>query len=58
MKPENADHALTKPLELPAYLELEGQKPINTASGSSADVNHMKNQFLADNTAFSDEFVR
>ena len=58
MKPENADHALTKALELQAYLELEGRNPIGTASSGSAGVNHMTNQFLTENTAFFDEFVR
>ena len=58
LKPENADHALTKALELQAYLELEGPNPIGIASGSSAGVNHMTNQFLTDNTAIFDEFVR
>ena len=57
-KPENADHALTKALELQAYLELEGPNPIGIASGSSAGVKHMTNQFLTDNTAIFDEFVR
>ena len=57
MKPENADHALKEALELQAYLELEGREPIGTASGSSAGVNHMMNQFLTDNTAIPDEFV-
>ena len=58
LKPENADHALTKALELQAYLELEGRNPIGTASSSSAGVNHMTNQFLTENTAIFDEFVR
>ena len=58
LKPENADHALTKALELQAYLELEGRNPIVTASSGSTGVNHMTNQFLTDNTAFFDEFVR
>ena len=58
MKPENADHALTKALELQAYLELAGRNPIGTANSGSAGVNHMKNQFLTDNTAIFDEFVR
>ena len=58
LKTENADHALTKALELQAYLELEGRNLIGTASSSSADVNHMTNQFLTDNTAIFDEFVR
>ena len=58
LKPENADHALTKALELQAYLELEGRNPIGTPSGSSAGLNHMTNQFLTDNTAIFDEFVR
>ena len=58
LKPENADHALTKALELQAYLELEGRNPIGTASSSSAGVSHMTNQFLTDNTAIFDEFVR
>ena len=58
LKPENADHALTKPLELQAYLELEGRNPIGTASSVSAGVNHMTNQFLTENTAIFDEFVR
>ena len=43
LKPENADHALTKALELQAYLELEGRNPIGTASSGSAGVNHMTN---------------
>ena len=30
LKPENADHALTKALKLQAYLELEGRNPIGT----------------------------
>ena len=58
LKPENADHALTKALELQAYLELEGRNSIGTASGSSAGVNHMTNQFLTENRAIFDEFVR
>ena len=58
LKPENADHALTKALELQAYLELEGRNPIGTASSGSAGVNYMTNQFLTDNTAIFDEFVR
>ena len=58
LKPENADHALTKTLELQAYLELEGRNPIGTASSSSAGVNHMTNQLLTENTATFDEFVR
>ena len=58
LKPENADHALTKALELQAYLDLEGRNPIGTASGSSAGVNHMTNQFLTNNTSIFDEFVR
>ena len=58
LKPENADHALTKALELQTYLELEGRNPIGTASSGSAGVNHMTNQFLTKNTAIFDEFVR
>ena len=58
LKSENADHALTKALELQVYLELEGRNPIGTASSSSAGVNHMTNQFLTENTAIFDEFVR
>ena len=58
LKPENADYALTKALELQAYLELEGRNPLGTASSSSAGVNHMTNQFLTENTAIFDEFVR
>ena len=58
LKPENADHALTKALELQAYLELEGRNPIGTPSGNSAGVNHMTNQFLTDNTALFGEIVR
>ena len=58
MKPENADHTFTKALELLAYLELEGRNPIRTASGSSAGVNHITNQYLTDNTAIFDEFFR
>ena len=58
MKTEKADHALTKALELQAYLELEVRNPIGTASSSSAGVNHMTNQFLTENTAFFEEFVR
>ena len=58
LKPENADHALTKAFELQAYLELEGRNPIGTASRGSAGVNHMTNQFLTENTAIFDEFVR
>ena len=58
LKPENADHALTKALELQACLELEGRNPIGTAGGNTAGVNHMTNQFLTDNTAIFDEFVR
>ena len=57
LKPENADHALTKALELQAYLDLEGRNPIGKTSVSSAGVNHMTHQFLADNTAIFDEFV-
>ena len=58
LKPENADHALTKALIQQAYLELEGPNPIGTASGSFAGVNHMTQQFLTDNTTNCDEFVR
>ena len=58
MKPENADHALINALELQAYLKLEGRNPIGAASSSSAGVNHMTNQFLTDNIAIFDEFVR
>ena len=58
LKPENADHALTKALELQPYLELEGRNSIGTASSGSAGVNHMTNQFLTENTAKFDEFVR
>ena len=58
LKPENADHAWTKALELQAYLELEGRNPIGTTSSGSAGVNHMTNQFLTENTAIFDEFVR
>ena len=58
LKPENADHVLTKALELQASLELEGRNPIGTASSGSAGVNHMTNQFLTENTAIFDEFVR
>ena len=58
LKPENADHALTKALELQAYLELEGRNAIGTASGSSAGVFHMTNQYLTENTAIFDELVR
>ena len=57
LKPENADHALTKALELQAYMELEGQNPIRTASSGSAGVNHMTNHFLTENTAIFNEFV-
>ena len=58
LKPENADYALTKALELQAYLELEGQNSIKTVSSSSVGVNPMTNQFPTDNTAIFDEFVR
>ena len=58
LKPENADHALTKALELQAYLKLEGRDPIGTASSGSAGVTHMTNQFLTENTAIFDELVR
>ena len=58
LKPENADHALTKALELQSYLELEGRIPIGTASSSSAALNHMTSHSLTDNTAIFDEFVR
>ena len=58
LKPENEDHASTKALELQAYLELEGRNPIGTASSGSAGVNLMTNQFLTENTAIFDEFVR
>ena len=58
LKPENADHALTKTIELAAYLEFKGRNPIGTASGTSAGANHMTNQLLTDNTAVFDEFVR
>ena len=58
LKPENADHSLTKALELQAYLELEGRNPIGTVSGGSAGVNHMTNHFLTENTAIFDEYVR
>ena len=58
LKPENADHALTKALELQAYLELEGRNPIGTASSSSAGVSLMTNHSMTENTAIFDEFVR
>ena len=58
LKPENADHAFTKALELQAYLEIERRNPIATTSGNSASVNHITNQFLTENTAISEEFVR
>ena len=58
MKPENADHVLTKALKLQAYLELEGRNPIGTASTGPAGVNHMTNQFLTQNTAIFDEIVQ
>ena len=58
LKPENAEHALTKALELQAYLELEGRNSIGKACSGSAGVNHMTNQFLTENTAIFDEFVR
>ena len=58
LKPENEDHALTKALELQAYLKLEGRNPIGTTSSASSGVNHMTNQFLTENTAIFDEFVR
>ena len=58
LKPKNADHALTKALELQAYLELEGRNPIGTARISSAGVNPITNHFLTENTAILDEFVR
>ena len=58
LKPENAEHALTKALELQAYLELEGRNPIGTASSSSAGVNHMTKPSLTENTAIFDVFVR
>ena len=58
LKPENADHVLTKALELQAYLELEGRNTIGTASSSSAGVNHMTNHSLTENTAIFDQFVR
>ena len=57
LKPENADHVLTTALDLQACLELEGRNPIGTA-GSSAGVNHMTNQFLTENSAIFDWFVR
>ena len=58
LKPENADHALTKALEQQAYLELEGRNPIGRASSGSSGVNHMTNHSLTENTAIFDEFVR
>ena len=58
LKPEIADHALTKALEMKTYQELEGRSPIGTASSSSAGVNHMKKHCLTENTAIFDEFVR
>ena len=58
LKPENADHVLTKALELQAYMDLEGRNTGETDSGSSAGVNQMTNQFLTDNNAIFDEFVR
>ena len=58
LKPENDDHALTKALELQAYLEIEGRNPNGTAIGSSPGVNHMKNQFLIAKTVIFDQFVR
>ena len=58
LKPGNADHVLTKALELQVYVEIEGRYPIGTASGSSSGVNHMTNQFLTDNTAIFDKIGR
>ena len=58
LKPENADHALTKALELQAYLEFERRNPFGTASSSSVGVNHMTNHSLTENTVIFDEFVR
>ena len=58
MKPENADHALTKALKLQEYFELEGRNPIGTANSSSAGLTHMTNHSLTENTAILDEFVR
>ena len=58
MKSENADHGLTKTLELQAYLELEGRNPIGTANGSSAGVNHMRNQFLTTLSFSTNLFAR
>ena len=58
LKPENADHALTKALELQAYLELEGWNLTGTANSSSAGVNHMTNHSLTKNTAIFNEFIR
>ena len=58
LKPENADHALTKSLDLQAYLELEGRNLIGTASSSSAGVHHMTNHSLTENTAIFDELVQ
>ena len=58
LKPEIADHPLTKAHELQAYLELEGRDLTGTASSISAGVNHMTNHSLTENTAIFDEFVR
>ena len=58
LKPENADPALTKALELQAYLKLEGRNPIGTATSSFAGVSHMTNHSLTENTANFDEFVQ
>ena len=34
LKPENADHALTKAIELKAYRDLEGRNPIGQPAGT------------------------
>ena len=58
LKLENADHALTKALELQAYPKLERRNPIGTARSSSVGVNHITNHFLTEKTAILDDFVR
>ena len=50
LKPQTANDALTKALELQAYLELEGPNAAGNASVSSAGVNQMTNQFLQEIT--------
>ena len=46
LKRESTDHALTKPLQFQAYLDLESRNPIVTACGSFGGVKNMTYSFL------------